>query len=341
LISHLRYRAWILQLSDKADGVLSSEELAWLVLDHFRKQPGVLLGLSLPSPGKAAAMRHMLSPHLRRGDRRWNLGNHTLWLALEAEKTHLPAVARRLRSLLQSDPVFANGEFCLASAPADLITARELFRDPETGALALSEWRIPEMDLPLAEEADINPSPLADPLTGALVATHAPRALRASLALRKQKNLPLSVIRLDVDRMAEYRRGLQGEELGDKVLKMVAEVLMAHCRETDPVARLEQEEFIIWMAAPLEEAEQAAARLCAAVRESVVDVEGETFRFTLSAGLAAFPQHGQTPGALVECSRHALEDARKRGRGNVAVFQPPVEAVSEVTRVRSDQADRF
>jgi diguanylate cyclase (GGDEF)-like protein len=103
------------------------------------------------------------------------------------------------------------------------------------------------------------------------------------------------------------------------VLRQVAQTLRHHCRGSDLVARYGGEEFAVLLPETgLEEAWQAAERLCAAVRRLRFAHPLGPFQVTLSFGLAAVQgDHPHSLPALVERADTALYAAKRNGRDRV------------------------
>lgn len=329
LASHLRYRARVLEARDRVEGALRAEDAAWLLLDHLRSADSLLLGVFPLEEAVAGELRPKLRERLRAEDEVWNVEGRALWIRLDAPAEHVPAVAERLaKSLTVLAP--AGGWLRMVAPPRDAAALTARFRESPGPMDSCGEWRVEPADWPRAEEETPDPaSPGVDPTTGAMEASRAPRAFRAALAAHRRRNESLSVLRVDVDRLREYNRGPGGHAAGDAILREVARTLMACCRETDPVARLEEDEFLIWLPAGPVEAEKVAGRLCARVRETAVTLEGESYRCTIGVGVASFPEHGQSPRTLIESAEWAQAAAKSRGRGTLAVFE---EAMRPATR---------
>ena len=125
---------------------------------------------------------------------------------------------------------------------------------------------------------------LNDPLTG--LANRRLLADRMSMALvhaRRNKSA-MAVMYLDLDGFKQINDTL-GHGVGDVLLKMVAERLVATVREEDTVARLGGDEFILalWHVSGIDYAATVASRAIEAVSQPY-DIEGNTVSITISAG---------------------------------------------------------
>jgi diguanylate cyclase (GGDEF)-like protein len=113
-----------------------------------------------------------------------------------------------------------------------------------------------------------------------------------------------------------------GRTTGDAALKEVFRTLGARLRDTDVVARAGGTRLALLLpAARRLGAHAAAERVRAAVEERTRQPgrAGERLLLTLSAGVSAYPDDGETAERLFQCASLALEQARAGG-GNSTVL---------------------
>ena len=128
---------------------------------------------------------------------------------------------------------------------------------------------------------------------------------------------PLTAMMIDIDGFKKVN-DLHGHEVGDLVLKQVAEVLRANARQGEDVARLGGEEFLVLC--PNTTAAQAAIgaeRLRAAVESHVVRSPGFTGSVTVSLGVAERTEDMQGIDALLKAADDAVYAAKSAGRNRV------------------------
>ena len=130
---------------------------------------------------------------------------------------------------------------------------------------------------------------------------------------------PLSLILFDIDRFKQFN-DRYGHQLGDVVLRDVADIAKRSARTTDIPARYGGEEFAILLPnTSTYDAVAMAERLRASIEQHRVPHEEVLLKVTISAGVATFPEHASTAGALISEADAALY--RSKGAGRNAVTQ--------------------
>jgi two-component system cell cycle response regulator len=155
---------------------------------------------------------------------------------------------------------------------------------------------------------------LNDPLTG--LANRRLLSDRMSMALvhARRNSSAMAVVYLDLDGFKQINDTL-GHGVGDILLKMVAERLVATVRAEDTVARLGGDEFIIalWHVSGIDYAASVASRAIEAVSQPYA-IEGNTVSITVSAGVSIYPDHGEDADTLMKSADLALYEAKAAGR---------------------------
>ncbi|NIZ92416.1 diguanylate cyclase [Kineococcus rubinsiae] len=164
--------------------------------------------------------------------------------------------------------------------------------------------------------ADLAEEATRDPLTGLRNRRRFSEDLSGALERARPEGRPTAVVLLDVDHFKRIN-DTHGHAVGDRVLIAVAEALRRTARYDD-VVRYGGEEFVVVL--PDHDATAAAARaeqLRAACAELQLVAAGVRLRVTLSAGVAASPEHGSTPDDLLLTADRALYAAKEAGRDRV------------------------
>ena len=129
---------------------------------------------------------------------------------------------------------------------------------------------------------------------------------------------------LDIDHFKRLNDTF-GHDVGDFVLQLVAELLRENVRKSDIVCRYGGEEMtVILPEANLDEAAARAETLRHALSQMNPRYQGQSLgMLTASLGMADFPDHGNTPEALIKAADTALYDAKASGRNQVLTAPTP------------------
>jgi diguanylate cyclase (GGDEF)-like protein len=130
---------------------------------------------------------------------------------------------------------------------------------------------------------------------------------------------PMSLLVLDVDEFKSINDRF-GHDAGDLVLKAIADDCSSMRRETDIVARLGGEEFVLL----LPETNEAAAEIVAErLREKIEDnsrvFAGDEMQISVSIGVAGATSGMSNFEAMLKHADEALYEAKRRGRNQVVI----------------------
>jgi diguanylate cyclase (GGDEF)-like protein len=162
-------------------------------------------------------------------------------------------------------------------------------------------------------------------LTGIANRRHWDWRLAEEIARAQRYRYPVAVLMVDIDHFKRVN-DTHGHQVGDEVLRQVAERLRSTLRRTDFLARYGGEEFgIIAPQTALEAAKVLAERLRRAIAREPIQVNNElSIPLTISVGVAVFPEHGQNESDLVAAADAALYRAKQDGRNCVRVAEAPI-----------------
>ncbi|MDN0112973.1 diguanylate cyclase domain-containing protein [Yersinia mollaretii] len=121
-----------------------------------------------------------------------------------------------------------------------------------------------------------------------------------------------AVLFLDGDRFKEINDNY-GHAAGDVVLTTIADRIRALLRETDLVARLGGDEFAVLLA-PIHKTDDVlliASNIIESMSQPIVLADGREITTSLSIGIAIYPDHAQTPEALLQRVDEAMYQAKK------------------------------
>ena len=167
---------------------------------------------------------------------------------------------------------------------------------------------------------------IRDPLTGLFNRRYLEETLEREVRRATRSEQTLGVIMLDLDHFKRFN-DTYSHEAGDTVLRQTASFLANSVRAEDIVCRFGGEEFIVILPmADLNATQARAANICSRLRDLEVLHEGRPVgKVTASAGVAAFPEHGTEPKALIDAADAAMYRAKKEGRDRVVAASVPRE----------------
>lgn len=178
-----------------------------------------------------------------------------------------------------------------------------------------------------------------DPLTLMLNRRGFRELLDLELERSHRSETPMSVLIGDIDFFKEVN-DRSGHHVGDLVLQRAAAVLETFKRQIDVAARVGGEEFALIL--PDTDASGAyvlAERIRSAFAEAFA---GDTIAITISFGVASFPAHGETAGAILRAGDEALYGAKQNGRNRTVIHSPELrEAHQQARGARDIEGERY
>lgn len=138
--------------------------------------------------------------------------------------------------------------------------------------------------------------------------------------MRNKTDVCLALFLIDVDNFKDVNDVL-GHLAGDQVLKRIADILTGIFRQTDVVGRFGGDEYMVLMRNALERSivENKAQEICEQVQNLVL--EGyEDARFSVSIGIALYPQHGENYEVLMQNADMALYQVKNHGKRGYGFF---------------------
>ncbi|WP_102794401.1 sensor domain-containing diguanylate cyclase [Bowmanella denitrificans] len=154
-----------------------------------------------------------------------------------------------------------------------------------------------------------------DSLTGLSNRAH----IDSVFQLFKEKQLPLSLVLADIDHFKSVN-DTYGHNLGDQVIRAVAEQLSHGVREGDYVGRWGGEEFVLLLpGASLTSAEQIAERIRLAVASVAIPTDDGALSVTISLGVTQADKYHALVD-LIHNADKALYQAKNDGRNKVVSF---------------------
>ncbi len=144
------------------------------------------------------------------------------------------------------------------------------------------------------------------------------------------------VMLIDLDRF-KFVNDSMGHKAGDVLLMTIAARLRSTLRETDTVARLSGDEFVVILTEHNDErlAPEIVQRLMDAIAQPVM-LGIKEFFVTCSIGVSVYPTDGAGADSLIEHADIAMYRAKKLGRNNYQFYTPAMnEEAMERVRIES------
>jgi diguanylate cyclase (GGDEF)-like protein len=151
---------------------------------------------------------------------------------------------------------------------------------------------------------------VSDSLTGLANYRRLLAVLESELDRSRRTQRPFSVVLLDMDGLKAIN-DQHGHLAGSRALVRLGKILRTHSRAIDTAARFGGDEFALVLP---EAGPDIANRVAARVRERLA-TENEAPRLSVSVGVAAYPEDGDTPEKILGAADRALYGMKNRERG--------------------------
>jgi diguanylate cyclase (GGDEF)-like protein len=145
--------------------------------------------------------------------------------------------------------------------------------------------------------------------------------LSRELLTAERRDTRVAVLFIDLDRFKRIN-DTWGHQTGDLFLKQIAERLRTGLLESETIARIGGDEFIVLIPA-LSDKNDAHRRGWDLLRclEAPFHIEGKNVFATMSVGIAVFPDDSRDPGALMAAADAAMYRAKDSGKNQVRLFE--------------------
>lgn len=139
-----------------------------------------------------------------------------------------------------------------------------------------------------------------------------------NMALRNKAKLAILFIDLDGFKAVNDS---YGHKVGDLLLQEVAKLLQATVRQSDSVARIGGDEFIILLYGinDKEDAAVVAEKILAAFKQPIL-LGGQSAKVGASIGISIFPDHSTDSKKLIACADDAMYGIKKSGKNAYAFY---------------------
>ena len=166
--------------------------------------------------------------------------------------------------------------------------------------------------------AELESIAMLDALTGLPNRYHMEREINSRIEERKRLGVPFGVLFMDIDHFKRFN-DTYGHDVGDKVLKMVAQTFISNSRPFDVYARWGGEEFLgVIRNVDLVELEKIGNRMRMLVEESFIMHEGKRLKVTISIGATLFKDDDALE-SVVKRADTLLYESKNAGRNRITV----------------------
>ncbi|MEN3371579.1 EAL domain-containing protein [Dechloromonas sp. ZS-1] len=159
--------------------------------------------------------------------------------------------------------------------------------------------------------------------------------LKMAMSQARRSNTQMGLFFIDLDRFKQVNDTL-GHDVGDELLKVVAQRLASVTREMDTVARLGGDEFTVILPNLSHERDaHAIATKILEVFQPPVQVGAHLLFPSPSIGIAMFPSHGTDEATLIRRADMAMYHAKGDGGNAFRVFEADDEGDTRVFSLES------
>lgn len=218
------------------------------------------------------------------------------------------------------DSLLAEGERCSTVIfPADIAAKKSTYvevssKDVRLNGEIFSLFTVSDISTQKVIESYLCDLAFIDPLTNLCNRQMVDKRLKQEINRCSHESTNFSLLFIDLDGFKQIN-DQYGHDVGDQVLKSIAQLLNNTVRESDVVGRLGGDEFLVICphsnAKGVEElASKLIERIC-----SLTNVDKCVISIGASIGIATYPEDGETAQVLRKNADKAMYAAKSRGKG--------------------------
>ncbi len=165
-----------------------------------------------------------------------------------------------------------------------------------------------------------------DTLTGLFNRRSLLERLKHSIIHANRRKEGLALMFLDLDKFKEINDAF-GHEVGDELLRQVAEHLTSVVRESDMVARLGGDEFVVLLEGfPEANDVMKVAKKIVQINSETHTISSQQIKTSATIGISFYPQDGSTAEDLLKNADMAMYHAKQKERGSIQFFHEELNA---------------
>jgi len=158
--------------------------------------------------------------------------------------------------------------------------------------------------------------------------------------LAKHHEQIVAILFLDIDNF-KFVNDSYGHSVGDELLIKVANILKSSIQDTDLIARIGGDEFVIVLTdiENVESIEELAKKLLNSITRNF-NIKHHSFAVTASIGIALYPDDATEPETLLQYADAAMFEAKKLGKNRYQFFNSKIRSrLNEHLRIVEDIKD--
>ncbi len=188
-------------------------------------------------------------------------------------------------------------------------------------------------------EQDLRDVASRDPVTGSVNRRGFMERVHRAIARSQRNEEHIALLMIDLDDFKSIN-DTYGHPVGDQLLQAISARLHERVRQTDTVARLGGDEFVVMVTQLHGPADAGScAHKLLSVFEAPFEIGELRVAVKASVGISLFPFDGTTADNLIDKADAALYQAKHKGKGGYALYDPRQDtAVHAKGRLRDDLA---